>query len=92
MRKHTEEIKRIERGRVMFYSEFPTIFKDMPNEDKEGGLGGLANSASTTSASIGKASVFSLDPNKLDTRDTYNFGPSKAKVITDAIADPFKAD
>jgi len=35
MRKHTEEIKRIERGRVMLYSEFPTIFDEMPDGVKE---------------------------------------------------------
>ena len=58
----------------------------------KGGLGALANSASTTSARIGEASVCSLDPNKLDTRDLYNLEPSKAKEITDAIANPFKAD
>ena len=58
----------------------------------KGALGGGANSASTTSARLLESTVCSLDPNKLDTRDLYNLEPSKAKKITDAIADPFKAD
>src|SRR3989344_641031 len=58
----------------------------------KGALGGAANSTSTTSARLLESTVCSLDPNKLDTRDLYNLEPSKAKEITDAISDPFKAD
>lgn len=76
---------------------FGTLCKQIEEDGLGKGLvkgipGGAANSASTASARLLEATACSLDPNKLDTRDLYTLEPSKAKEITDAAFDPFKAD